>query len=53
MPIPIRIFIFNKMKKYFEEQNKSDSEDVVSKSINNMKSVEKIYKKYQNNSTQK
>lgn len=53
MPIFIRTFTFNKMKKYFEEQNNSNSDDVVSKSIENMKSVGDMYKKYQSQSPQK
>jgi len=41
------------MKKYFEEQNNPNSEDVVSKSIENMKSVGDIYKKHKNTPQQK
>jgi hypothetical protein len=41
------------MKKYFDEQNNSNSDNVVSKSIENMKSVGDMYKKHQSQSPQK
>jgi hypothetical protein len=53
MPIFIRTFTFNKMKKYFDEQNNSNSDNVVSKSIENMKSVGDMYKKHQSQAPQK
>lgn len=53
MPIFLRTFTFNKMKKYFDEQNNPNSDDVVSKSIENMRNVGEIYKNHQNNPPQK
>lgn len=39
MPLPLRTFTWNKIKKYYEEQNEAESEDVVAKSISNMRAA--------------
>jgi len=44
MPLPLRTFTWNKMKKYYEEQNEAESGDVVSKSISNMRAAGSVAK---------
>lgn len=39
MPLPIRLFTWSKLKQWFDEQNKTNSEDTVAKSIETMKAV--------------
>jgi hypothetical protein len=49
MPIFLRNFTWNKMKQWYEEQNKEGSDDVVSQSISNMKMAGGMYNKAQSN----
>ena len=40
MPIWLRLFTYNKLKEYYQNQNKNEEEDIVQKSIQTMKSVQ-------------